>query len=221
MKPYQVYRALAFICLVIILVISWQYYSDSISEKLFAVANGVLAIMAAVFSIFAGKPIDKEDVSVAIDKVLLTYDAKAIESLKQVKEEEQRIKDYIEHRSTEYFLVKVREYLVQQIEVKYRNSELSKLITDLEQIELQLDNMNVQYASIELPERFKKILNELNEREKFELYLDLLDSIPVPFFFKWTKQMYSAVMRIAFRYRSEIKKLVNKLIEKSSNENSN
>lgn len=219
MKSYQVNRVLAFLCLAIIVIISRLYYSNVIKSDVFAIASAVTAILAGLFGIFASKPIDKDDVSVAIDKVLLTYDAKTVESLKEAKAEEQRIRDYIEHRSTEHFLIKIREYLVQQIEVKYRNSEIAKLMADLEQVESQLDGMNVQYASIELPERFRKLLNELNERDKFALYLDLLDSIPVPFLFKWMKEMYMALMRVGFSYRNEVRKLMNRLRKSPSDVN--
>ena len=165
-------------CLLIIASISTLYLLDILTTKLFAVANAVTAIIAAFFGIFARKPIAKEDMSLAVEKVIANYDNETFLKLKQAKEEEERIRDYIENRSNEIFLLKLRGYLLEEIESKYINSDLAKLIGDLEKIEADLDAMNVTYKDIELPERFKKILGELNQQQKLDLYLDLLDALP-------------------------------------------
>lgn len=205
MKPFQVFRMLTFICLIIILAISALHYFDVVSSKLFAIVSGLIAILASVFGLFATKPVEKEDVSVAVDKLLLTYDKDTIETLQQAKKEEEAIKDFIEHRSNEIFLLKLRNYLEDQIIVRYKGSEIAKLVNDLKKIEDQLDDMKIQYGEIALPERFKKIVERLNEEEKVNIYLGLLDTLPLPGYFV---AFYKASIRSAFSLRRIIPKLM-------------
>ncbi|NEP77923.1 MAG: hypothetical protein F6K39_06895 [Okeania sp. SIO3B3] len=151
------------------------------TNKIFVGANAIVAISAAFFGIFARKPVGKEDVSLAVEKVLLNYDNETFLKLKKAKEEEKEIRDYIENRSNEIFLLKLRSYLVEEIEAKYRGSDLAKLITDLEQIENQLDSMQVVYGDTKLPERFKEVLRDFNQQEdKVDIYLELFALLPPP-----------------------------------------
>ncbi len=101
----------------------------------------------------------------------------------------------------------MRTYLQKEIETKFNDSELAKLIKDLDEIEAQLDAMDVKYDAIELPERFKSILNRLNEEERFNVYIELLDALPnLPFI--PIKQMYIALLRIAFSHRHQLRQIL-------------
>jgi len=86
----------------------------------------------------------------------------------------------------------------EEIETKFQNSELAKLIKDLEEVEAQLDAMNVEYNAIELPERFRQFLARLNQQEKLDLLLEMVDAIP---FFPF-KRMYKVMMKTAYYRRT-------------------
>lgn len=196
-RAYIVFRFLAFLCIVIVIILSYLYYRGTIVDKNFLIANGIAAILAAGFGIFANKPVQKEDVAIAIDEVLLTYDEKTFNGLKKAKEEEKIIKQFIEYKSNEIFLVKLRSHLEEEIKTKYQNSELAKLVEDLQSVEKQLDAINVKYDPSQLPERFNKIIFQLNEQERMDFFLDMLKSVPLfpfPFFVAFMKAM------ISFRY---------------------
>ncbi len=197
-------RILALLCLATIVVLSFFSFFGHISTELFALLSGSLAVTASVLDIFANKPVGKEEVGVAVDKLLLTYDIETIEELKEAKEEEQKLREFIDHRSNEIFLIRLRAYIEEQVISKYKNSEIAKLVGELEQVESQLDTMQVQYGEIDLPERFKKLLSRLNEEEKFNAYVDLIDAFPefplIPM-----KRMYIAVLKFGFANRHQIR----------------
>jgi light-regulated signal transduction histidine kinase (bacteriophytochrome) len=136
-EAYKLFRLLAFICLIVIMIISSLYYFDFIKETGFAISSGIIAILATIFGALATKPVEEDDVEVAIDKVLLTYDKDTFQQLKEAKEQHKELVDFIEHRSNEIFLLKLRSYLQEEIETKFQNSELAKLIKDLEEVETQ------------------------------------------------------------------------------------
>ena len=177
-QSYQTFRFLTLFCLALVVAISIAYYFNHVPDKIFAILSGVIAILAGILGLFANKPFDKKDVSVAVDKVLLTYEQETLENLKSVKDEEQRIKDYIEHRSNEIFLLKVRSYIIQDLSEKFEKSDISRLVKELEKVEEKLDEMNIQYGDAEMPARFKKLLYELSELEKINLIVDMVEAIP-------------------------------------------
>jgi hypothetical protein len=205
-----IFRILALLCLASIVVLSVFSYFGKVGIEFFALASGIIAVLASALEILSSKPIGKGDVSVAVDKVLLTYDEDTLRALKEAKEEEQQIRAFVEHRSNEIFLLKMRAYLEEAIISKYRDSEIAKLVAELEQVETQLDSMNVQYGSIELPERFKDLLNRLNEEERFNAYIELLDAFPdLPLF--PIKRMYIAAMRLSFAHRHQILQVLRRI----------
>jgi len=197
LTEYKIFRRLTLACLALTIILSILYYLNIIVDKNFVIVSGLIAIVAAIFSAFSNKPIEKEDVSVAIDKVLLTYDKEQFENLKSMKEEEQSIQDFIEFRSNEIFLLKLRSYIEDEIISKYNNSEISKLINELREIEDKLDSINVQYDDTKLPSRFKEIVQDLDREDKSELYSDLLDAMPfIPF-----KDLFKFYVRHIFNKR--------------------
>jgi hypothetical protein len=204
------FRILALLCLASIIVLAVFSYFKKIDAGFFALASAIIAVLASVLEILSNKPIGKGDVSVAVDKVLLTYREDTLQSLREAKEEEQQTREFIERHSNEIFLLKMRAYLEETIISKYQDSEIAKLIAELEQIETQLDSMNIQYSSIELPERFKSLLNRLSEQQRFDAYIELLDAFPdLPVF--PIKRMYIAAMRLAFSHRHQILKTLRRI----------
>jgi hypothetical protein len=174
-------------------VISIAYYFNHIPDRIFAILSGLIAILAGIFGLFANKPFDHKDVSVAVDKVLLTYEQETIESLKTAKDEELRIKDYIENRSNEIFLLKVRSYIIQDLSEKFEKSDIARLVEELERVEEKLDEINVKYSGAEMPARLKKLLYELSELEKIDLTISIIEATPFfPFkgFFKTYVRAY-------------------------------
>jgi hypothetical protein len=200
----RVFRFLALIFLASIIVLSVLSHFDIVDAELFTFASGILAVFASVLEILANKPVGREDISVAADKLLLAYDEETLRQLKEAKEEEQKIRNFIEHRSNEVFLLKVRAYLEEAITAKYEGSEISKLISELEEVESQLDALQVQYGSVELPARFKMLLSKLNEEQRFDAYLELLNSFPelplIP-----VKKMYIAALKLFFTHRHQLR----------------
>jgi hypothetical protein len=177
-QSYQVFRFLTLFCLALIVVISVAYYTKQIPDRVFAILSGLIAILASILGLFADKPFDHKDVSIAVDKVLLTYEQETIESLRSAKNEELKIKDYIEHRSNEIFLLKVRSYIIQDLSEKFEKSDIARLVEELERVEKKLDEINVEYSDAEMPARFKKLLYELSELEKIDLTIAMIEAIP-------------------------------------------
>lgn len=192
-QSYQVFRFLTLFCLALIVVISIAYYFNHISDRTFSILSGLIAILAGILGLFANKPFDHKDVTVAVDKVLLTYEQETIESLKSAKDEELRIKDYIENRSNEIFLLKVRSYIIQDLSEKFEKSDIARLVEELERVEEKLDEINVKYSDAEMPARFKKLQYELSELEKIDLTIAIIEATPFfPFksFFKTYVRAY-------------------------------
>src|SRR4051812_36907090 len=108
MQAYKFFRMLSFLCLLAIIVISGLFLFGSTNEKAFAVLSGIIAILATIFGIFASKPIGKKDVVGAVDQLLLTYDKDTYASLQEAKKEEKTLREFIENRSEELLLLKMR-----------------------------------------------------------------------------------------------------------------
>lgn len=200
MKVYKFFRVLSFLCLSIIICFSVLYYKNIVSSENFAIGLGLIAILAGFFGIFAIKPIEKKDFSIAVDQVLLKYDEKTFRNLKEAKEQEQKIRNFIDHQSNEMFLLKLRSYIEEEILSKYNNSDIAKLINELEEIEAQLDSINVDYGEIKLPDRFKKLLKSMKRKEKLNLYLDLLEALP---FFP-LKKFYKVSLKLWYSKKERI-----------------
>lgn len=99
--------------------------------------------------------------------------------LQKAKKEEQTIRDFLEYRSEELLLLKFRSFLAEEVKTRYE--ELSK-------VEEKLDSMHVQYGVLQLPERFKNLLQELDLKGrkdvKNKLIADMVEAVPSPFFTK-------------------------------------
>lgn len=85
----SLFRTLALLCLVSIIVLSVLTYFGKVSTAFFTIASGIIAVAASILEILSSRPIGKEDVAVAVDKVLLTYDEDTLRELKKAREEEQ------------------------------------------------------------------------------------------------------------------------------------
>jgi hypothetical protein len=202
MEAYKVFRVLAIASVLGIVVIAILNYNGYITDKNFAILSAMIAILGGLFGVFANKTtVDEKDVSKAVGTVLLTYDEKTLKDLKLAKEEETKIRDFIENKSNEIFLLRLRSYLEAEIISKYKDSELAKLIADLEDVERELRAINVKYEEVELPERFKQVLSRLNVEERMNLYLNLLDAIPF-FPLKNFAKAYFRILRARERQRT-------------------
>jgi hypothetical protein len=179
MQAYKIFRALTLVCLIAIVFISGLFYFGFTDTKNFAVLSGIIAILATILGIFASKPLNKNDFAGAVDQVLLTYDQDVYAELQKAKKEEQIIRDFIEHRSEELLLLKFRSFLAEELKTRYE--ELSK-------VEEKLDSMHVQYGVLQLPDRFRNLLEELDlkgqQDVKNQLITDMVEAVPLPFLTK-------------------------------------
>lgn len=182
---YKKFKLFALMFLLAVLALSVIQLAGliDINTDLFAVVTTILVALATIFQIFAEKPLGKEDVSVAVDKVLLSYETDTFQSLKQAKEEEKNIREFIEWKSNEIFLIKLRAYLENEIIRKYKGSELEQLVDELQRIENQLAGIDISYTEIDLPSRLKRLLHQLEKDEQLQLYYDLIDALPLPWIF--------------------------------------
>lgn len=65
---------------------------------------------------------------------------------------------------------------------KYKGSDIEKMIGELILIESKLDELDVKHDEIDLPERFKKLLKDLDVAKQKELMMELIDALPfMPF----------------------------------------
>ncbi len=198
---YKVFRFIVFICLLSVTLTAILYYFEIIKAELFAILSGSFGIAGTFFAIFANAPIKKESMEVAVDKVIDHYDEKTFKELHEARIEKKQLDDFIEHKSNERFLIKMRSYLEEEIIKKYESSEIAVLIKELVSIEIKLDELKVKYTAIDLPDRFKKILEDLDQEEKLNLYLDLLGAMPFLPMKKWTK----AYIRLMYEIYKEKK----------------
>lgn len=159
------------------------FYLEIIDNKIISVAIGLTAGFSAFFRIFSNPPpiarIEKEDISIAADKLLLKYDEKALSELKQAKEQEVQIRNFIDVKSNEIFLLKLHNYLSELVKRKYDNSELAKLIEELNQVEKKMINNNISFQDVELPDRLKKLLKEIDSDQQLNLTYEIIDAIPL------------------------------------------
>lgn len=178
MEKYKIFRIVNIILLILLFVFIILYYVKLISQDFFTISLTIVATFATFSAIFSTKPLGREDVSDAVGIVLENYDVTEFQKLKEATEKEKELNDFIENKSNRIFLLKIRAYIEEEILKKYNNSELPKLIADLENIEKQLDSLKVTYNEIELPARFKKVLNDLNQQEQIEMLIDMFDAMP-------------------------------------------
>lgn len=177
-QPHQIFRLLTLFCLALVVTISVAYYFDYVPDKTFAILSGVIALLAGILGLFANKPLEKKDFSGAMDAVLATYEEDTYGKLQSAKNEEQKIRDYTEHRSDEIVLLKIRSYIIQNLSEKFEKSDIARLVEELEKVEEKLDEMNIKYGDAEMPARFKKLLYELSELEKINLIVDMIEATP-------------------------------------------
>jgi hypothetical protein len=179
---YKLFRILVAVCLIILFAISAAYFFDKLADKTYAIVSGVTALLAAFFSVFASRPIESHDMTSAVDQLLTTYDKETFGALKTAKEQELKIKEFIEVKSNELFLVKHRSYLEEEILNKYCGSDMEKMVGELIKVENKLNGLDVKYDEIDLPKRFKKLLQDLDVVKQKELMVELVDALPfLPF----------------------------------------
>lgn len=189
MKAYVVFRILTFACVTSVFIISILYYFAVLQEKWFAIFSGVLAVLATVFASLISKPSNEQDLAVAADKLLLTYDSQTLNKLKLAKEEEQRLYDFIDYKGNEIFYRRLRLYLVDELERKYRDSEISNLVEEITNVEAELDRIHIEYDETNLPERFKNFLTHLERKRAVNLMMEMVDAFPF-FPFKNLTKLY-------------------------------
>lgn len=179
---YRIFRTLIGVCLLIIVLISTAYFFDKLADKTYAITSGITALFAAFFSVFASKPLESHDMVSAVDQLLTTYDKDTFDALKTAKEQELQIKEFIDVKSNELFLVKHRSFLEEEILNKYKGSDIEKMVGELVLIESKLDGLDVKYDEIDLPQRFKELLKDLDSAKQKELMIELIDAMPfMPF----------------------------------------
>ena len=61
---------------------------------------------------------------------------------------------------------------------RYKNSDIAPLIEELGRIEAQLDALNSKYDVIDLPERFKQLIQNLKRADEFNMYIDVIAAMP-------------------------------------------
>ncbi len=178
MENYKIFRYINNLCFFILIAVIAFYFFNWIPQDFFMISISIIAALATFIGWYATKPIGEEDVSIAVDKVLLEYESKTYQKLKEKKEEEQKISDFIEKKSNEIFLLKIKSFMEAEIIRKYNNSELPKMINELELIEKELDSIDVKYNEIELPHRLKTIIKDLDRQDQIEMYINMLDAFP-------------------------------------------
>lgn len=85
---------------------------------------------------------------------------------------------------------------------------MAGLVKDLEGVETRLDALKVSYNDIEVPERFKKILNDLNQQDRVEFLIAIIDAAP---FFP-LKGLFKLSARTYFKHRKSGSRLCEYLI---------
>jgi hypothetical protein len=162
----------------LVLNVSTLYYFDIVEGKWFAILSGVLAVFATVFASLISKPSDEMDLAVVADRLLITYDSQTLNKLKLAKDEEQKLRDFIDYKSNEIFYRRLRFYLVDELERKYRDSEISNLIEEIKNVETELDRFNIDYDEANLPDRFKNFLTHLERKRATDLMIEMVDALP-------------------------------------------
>jgi DNA repair ATPase RecN len=178
MRAYKVFRVLMVVCVLLVLSASCLYYFDKIETKFFAVASGALAVLATVFASLMARPSEPEDLAAVADKLLMTYDEDTLSKLRMAKAEESRLRTFIDFKSNEIFNLKLRTYLTEELEKKYKGSEIERLIEEIQEVETELRRLNVEFDETKLPERFKEFISHLERRRAVDLMLEMVDALP-------------------------------------------
>jgi hypothetical protein len=176
-RAYLVARILLIVCVIFVSTLVFLVYRGAITKDDLAIWSAVTAIAAAVIGLFATRPL-REDVREALPEIIRGIPEDTLKKLRDAEIERTEIVSFLESRSNEIFLVKLRDYLEEQIIRRYQTSELPRLVADLEDVETELSRKSIAYGELQVPQRFRKVLDKLSERERFEYVSDYIDTIP-------------------------------------------
>jgi hypothetical protein len=176
-RPYLIARTMLIVCVVFVSILVFLVYRGAITKDDLAIWSAVTAIAAAVVGLFATRPL-REDVREALPEIIRGIPEDTLKKLREAEIERTEIVSFLESRSNEIFLLKLRDYLEEQIIRRYQTSELPKLVADLQDVETELTKMSIAYGELQVPQRFRKVLDKLSERERFEYVRDYIDTIP-------------------------------------------
>lgn len=178
MSAYKVFRILTGICVLLILTASCLYFFDKIQSKWFAVSSGILAVLATVLASLMAKPSEPQDLAVVADKLLMTYEEDTLSKLKMAKNEEHKLREFINFKSNEIFYLRLRSYLTEELEKKYQGSEIENLVEEINGVETELQKLNIEFDETKLPERFKKFISLLERKRAVNLMIEMVDALP-------------------------------------------
>ena len=166
-------------CVVSIAVLGFIVWRGAATKDDLAIASGVIAVVAAVVGLFATRPF-RDDFKEALPAILTAIPEETAAKLRAAELERAEVTDFLERRSNEIFLLKLRSYFEDEVKRAYEASPIARLVDDLESVESQLDKMHIEYGDLQVPQRFRKIVAELNRQER-QLTLDQALVAALPF----------------------------------------
>ena len=173
MKPYHAFRVLCVTCILVIVALFALNRIGRVSDQALANGAAVTAALAAVFGIFATRPVERDTVA----ETIRTLDETTLQRVHEGQLRQEEIQQFIEVKSSEIFLTTMRNRLETEIIGNYQLSGLPALLKRLEAVESQLDGLDIKYTEIELPARFRKILDKLEGRTNADYYDRTLSAI--------------------------------------------
>jgi hypothetical protein len=183
---YRLFRILLWLCVIILIVMAFATVEDYLTDRIFVVASAIVACLVAIFSAFAVKPVGRE-VMGAIDHVLVSYPQELLEKLKEQTEQSKALHQFIDVKSNQIFLEKMHQYLEGAIEDRYKGSELQKLMGDLKNVELRMEQAKMDVVVGEIPRELRETIDRITlKAELIDAIRRFLSFMPMPRVFRET-----------------------------------
>jgi hypothetical protein len=168
---------------IILIVMAFATVEDYLTDRIFVVASAIVACLVAIFSAFAVKPVGRE-VMGAIDQVLVSYPQELLEKLKEQTEQSKALHQFIDVKSNQIF-EKMHEYLEGAIEDRYKGSELQKLMGDLKNVELRMEQAKMDVVVGEIPRELRETIDRITlKAELIDAIRRFLSFMPMPRVFR-------------------------------------
>lgn len=179
------FRRLTLVCLLGEIAIAALAIFNQLSAPVTGVAATALALMLFLFDALADEPQDLESLEKGVNRLLELEAASGAAGEDGLSKDElvaklqasPQLMELISQRSDQIYLLKQRGYLIRQIKDQYDQSLLPALVDELQEVEAQLEVLGVEYIALEVPERFRLLINRFDRQKRLNIYYTVIDTL--------------------------------------------
>jgi hypothetical protein len=156
-----------------LLTAGWLDFKDVINAQTADICFGITAGLLAVVAAFAIRP-PGEEVVEAFTGAVATLPEDVLTKLRERTIQAEELKKYIEVTSNEIFLRKLEDVLSNAIISRYKDSELERLMNELDAVERELRRADLIVSPKELPSRLRNSISEIKTTRDQSNVLDTI-----------------------------------------------